>query len=226
MSPRRRTGDERDALRQDRHGTGWLGSLRGCRDESPRARGRQRRPRGPRPRQKLEELEEQVRSLGGEALVLGVLLAKRNHPAHLVEAADEAFDGLDALLFMACATAPPLESLHIDAWERSLDVNVRGFIYCLAAALPAMIERGGGRVVVAGVENTGGTPDPLLRAWRAAVRTILEELPRELSSEGIQTAEVRIDAPRAKDPEESAKPIIRALKDPVSPDDEPYIHRF
>lgn len=181
---------------------------------------------GGRDRHKLEELEEQVRSLGGEALVLGVHLAKRHHPAHLVEAAVEAFGGLDALLFMACATAPPFASLDIDAWERSLDVNVRGFIYCLAAALPAMRERGGGRVVVAGVENTGGTPDPLLRAWRAAVHTILEELPHELSSEGIQTAEVRLDALRSQDPEDSAKPIIRALKDPVSPGDEPCIHRF
>jgi NAD(P)-dependent dehydrogenase (short-subunit alcohol dehydrogenase family) len=181
---------------------------------------------GGRDRQKLEELEAQVRSLGGEALVLGVHLAKRHHPAHLVEAAVEAFGGLDALLFMACATAPPLASLDIDAWERSLDVNVRGFIYCLAAALPAMRERGGGRVVVAGVENTGVTPDPLLRAWRAAVRTILEELHRELSSQGIQTAEVIIDALRSQDPEESAKPIIRALKDPASPDDEPCIYRF
>ena len=80
--------------------------------------------------------------------------------------------------------------------------------------------------VVAGVEDTGGTPDPLLRAWRAAVRTILEELPRELSSQGIQTAEVTLDVPRAKDPEESAKPILRALKDPESPDDEPCIHSF
>jgi NAD(P)-dependent dehydrogenase (short-subunit alcohol dehydrogenase family) len=181
---------------------------------------------GGRDRQKLEELEEQVRSLGGEALVLGVHLAKRHHPAHLVEAAVEAFGGLDALLFMACATAPPFASLDIDAWERSLDVNVRGFIYCLAAALPAMRALGGGRVVVAGVENTGETPDPLLGAWRAAVRTILAELPRELSSQGIQTAEVRLDALRSQDPEESAKPIVRALQDSVSPDDDPCIYRF
>jgi NAD(P)-dependent dehydrogenase (short-subunit alcohol dehydrogenase family) len=181
---------------------------------------------GGRDRQKLEELEEQVRAHGGDALVLGVHLAKRHHPAHLVEAAVEAFGGLDALLFMACATAPPFGTLDTDAWERSLDVNVRGFIYCLAAALPAMRERGGGRVVVAAVEDSGGTPDPLLRAWRAAVRTILAELPRGLSSEGIQTAEVRLDAPRAQDPEEAAKPIVSALQDPVSPDDEPCIHRF
>ena len=169
---------------------------------------------GGRDRQRLEELEEEVRANGGEVLVLGVHLAKRHHPAHLVEAAVEAFGGLDALLFMASATAPPLGSLDIDAWERSLDVNVRGFIYCLAAALPAMRERGGGRVVVAGVEDTGGTRDPLLRAWRAAVSTILEELSRELSADEIRTVEVRLDAQKAQDPEECAKTIVRALKDP------------
>src|SRR5215210_6893668 len=124
---------------------------------------------GGRDRQRLEELEEEERAGGGEAQVLGVHLAKRHHPAHLVEAAVETFGGLDALLFMASAAAPPLGSLDVDAWERSLDVNVRGFIYCLAAALPAMRERGGGCVVVVGVEDAGDAPDSLLRAWRAAV---------------------------------------------------------
>jgi hypothetical protein len=55
---------------------------------------------------------------------------------------------------------------------------------------------------------------------------ILEELPRELSSQGIQSAEVTIDAPRDQDSEESAEPIVRALKDPESPGDEPCIYRF
>ena len=169
---------------------------------------------GGRDRQRLEELEAEVRAHGGEALVLGVHLAKRHHPAHLVEAAVETFGGLDALLFMAAATAPPLGSLDVDAWERSLDVNVRGFIYCLAAALPAMRERGGGRVIAVGIEDARGARDPLLRAWRAAVSTILEELPRELSADGIRTAEVRLDAQQAQDPEECSKTIVRALKDP------------
>jgi NADP-dependent 3-hydroxy acid dehydrogenase YdfG len=81
---------------------------------------------GGRDRQRLEALEEGIRAHGGEALVLGEHLAKRHHPAHLVEAAVEAFGGVDALLYMARANAPPLKILDIDAWERSLDVNVRG----------------------------------------------------------------------------------------------------
>jgi hypothetical protein len=58
------------------------------------------------------------------------------------------------------------------------------------------------------------------------VRTILAELPRELSSQGIQTAEGIIDALRSQDPEESTKPIVRALQDPVSPYDAFCIYRF
>jgi hypothetical protein len=89
-----------------------------------------------------------------------------------------------------------------------------------------MRERGAVRVVVAGAEDTGGGQDPLLRAWWAAVRTILEELPRELSSEGIRAAEVRLDVRRVQDPEALAEPIVRALQDPVNPVGEPDIHRF
>jgi hypothetical protein len=43
---------------------------------------------------------------------------------------------------------------------------------------------------------------------------------------GIQTAEVKLDARRYQSPEEAAKPIVRALKDPASPGGEPCIHRF
>jgi NAD(P)-dependent dehydrogenase (short-subunit alcohol dehydrogenase family) len=156
---------------------------------------------GGRDRQRLKALEEGIRAHGGEALVFGEHLAKRHHPAHLVEAAVEAFGGVDALLYMARANAPPLKILDIDAWERSLDVNVRGFVYCLAAALPAMRERGGGCVVVVNVEDPVGAPDPFLRTWRAAVRTILEELLGELPDYGIRAAEVGLDARQARYPE-------------------------
>ena len=104
-------------------------------------------------------------------------------------------------------------------------MNVRGFVYCLAAALPAMRERGGGRVVVVGIEDAGRAPDPLLRAWRAAASTILEELSNEFSSDGLHAAEIRLDARQARDPGECSKTIVRALKDPASPNGGPRIYR-
>lgn len=180
---------------------------------------------GGRDREKLEALEREVEALGGQAIVVGTHLAKRHHPAHLVQAAIESFGAPDFLLFMAGFTAPPLTSLDVDAWERSLDVNLKGLIYCLAAALPVMREKGEGCVVVLGVEDSQGVPDPLLRACRAAVRAILGELAREFSSEGIRAAEVRGDARSLENPKNCADAVIRALKDPMGPDSEPRTYR-
>jgi NAD(P)-dependent dehydrogenase (short-subunit alcohol dehydrogenase family) len=181
---------------------------------------------GGRDREKLEVLEREVEAMGGRAIVVGTHLAKRHHPAHLVQATIEAFGAPDFLLFMACSTAPPLRSLDVDAWERSLDVNLKGLIYCLAATLPVMRENGGGRVVVLSVEDPQGVPDPLLRACRAAVRTILEELAREYRSNGIHVAEITADAPGVERPEDYAETVVRALSDPTKPDGKLHTYRI
>ncbi len=102
---------------------------------------------GGRSRETLEALEEGIRTSGGRALVVGTHLAKRHHPAYLVRAALETFGGLDVLIFMAFASASPLGSLDLDAFERSVEVNVRGFLHTLAVALPIMPAGGGGHVV-------------------------------------------------------------------------------
>jgi NADP-dependent 3-hydroxy acid dehydrogenase YdfG len=168
---------------------------------------------GGRSRDKLEALEKEITDSGGRALVIGTHLAKRHHPAHLVEAAVEAFCGLDILLFMACVSAPSLGSLDLDAWERSVDVNVKGFLYTLAAALPVMREGGGGHVVSLSVEDQEAA-DPLYEASRAAVRVILQELNRELSGEGIRASEVRLGSPRRVGPEQCAESVHRLLAEP------------
>lgn len=161
---------------------------------------------GGRSRVRLEALEEEVRASGGGAVVVGVHLAKRHHPAHLMEAAVEAFGGLDVLLFMARSAAPPLRTLEVEAWERSVDVNFKGFIYSVAAALPIMRAGGGGHVVCL---DAGDRGDPLYRAGRAAVRVILRELAREF--EGVSATEVRLgDA----SPERCAAAVRRVLLDP------------
>src|SRR5215212_4810891 len=103
---------------------------------------------GGRSRDQLEALEREIRVSGGEALVIGTHLAKRHHPAHLVQAAQERFGGVEILLFMAHASAPPLSSLEVEGWERSIDINIKGFLYSLAAALPIMRAGGEGHIVV------------------------------------------------------------------------------
>ncbi|PSL08045.1 NADP-dependent 3-hydroxy acid dehydrogenase YdfG [Haloactinopolyspora alba] len=40
-----------------------------------------------------------------------------------------------------------LDALHVDEWNRMIDVNVRGLLHGIAAALPVFREQGGGHVV-------------------------------------------------------------------------------
>lgn len=165
---------------------------------------------GGRSRDELETLQGEIEASGGRALVVGTHLAKSHHPAHLVEAALEEYGSLDILLFMARASAPPLESLDLEAWERSIDVNFKGFMYCLAASLPALRDGGDGCVAVLSVENPVGATDSFLRAGQAAVRIILEEVAGR-SSKQIRAAEVRTDARLLETPERCAEVILNAL---------------
>lgn len=169
---------------------------------------------GGRSREKLEALETEVRGSGGRAVVVGVHLAKRHHSGHLAEAAVEAFGGLDALLFMAHASAPPVADPDPDAWERSVDVNVRGFMYSVGAALPAMRDGGGGRVILvsdAGAERR----DPLYGAGLAFARAFLLAVSRELAPEGVSAVEVVISGTSGTNPRRCAEAVREAL---VAPD--------
>lgn len=167
---------------------------------------------GGRNREALEALQDEIAASGGRALVVGTHLAKRHHPAHLVGAALEEYGGLDILLFMAHATAPPLDSINLDAWERSIDVNVKGFMYCLAASLPALREGEKGCVAILSVEDPAGTPDPFLRAGQAAVRTVLEETSCRSPGHALQAVEVRSDARLLDSPGKCAEAMVHALQ--------------
>lgn len=169
---------------------------------------------GGRSRDKLEALEKEITDSGGRALVVGTHLAKRHHLDHLMNAAVEGFGGLDALLFMARSSAPPLANLDMDAFDRSVDVNVKGFLYAVAAALPIMREGGGGRVVY--LSAALEAPDTLYDASQAAVRVLLRELGREFYEEGIRASEVTLSDSLRTDAGRCAEAVCGALTVPDS----------
>ncbi|ABG04175.1 NAD dependent epimerase/dehydratase family [Rubrobacter xylanophilus DSM 9941] len=162
---------------------------------------------GGRSRERLAALEGEIG--GGRAVAVGVHPAKRHHLEHLVEAAVEEFGGLDLLLFAARASAPPLSRLDAGALERSVDVNFRGLVYALAAALPALRGRGGTFVYLcAGPEE----PDPLYEAARAAAGSLLRAAGSELGGEGVRFCE--LVAGGGADGERAAGEVLRLLREP------------
>jgi 3-dehydrosphinganine reductase len=79
------------------------------------------------------------------------------------------------------------ESLPLDAFRRSLEVNVLGTVYVVRAALPAMRARGGGRIVMiaSGAALVGLYGYTAYSPAKFAVRGLAEALRCELQPEGI-----------------------------------------
>lgn len=69
------------------------------------------------------------------------------------------FGRLDILLTAAgIAEAGPVHSLAIEAWERVIDINLKGTFFSIKAALPAMMaQRSGSIITIASIEGLAGT---------------------------------------------------------------------
>jgi len=78
----------------------------------------------------------------------------------MVETALERFGRLDALILNAGVTAPgSIDTLPLESFDHVMNVNLRGSVLGLRAAVPALSESGAGAVVVtASVSGLGGDP--------------------------------------------------------------------
>jgi 3-hydroxybutyrate dehydrogenase len=70
------------------------------------------------------------------------------------------------------AESAPLARTDNDLWQRHLAINLTGTFYCTRAALPAMVERGWGRVInIASI--AGKTGAPYISAYAASKHGVL-----------------------------------------------------
>lgn len=92
-----------------------------------------------------------IRDAGGEAVGLTVDVTKNDDLARMVETAKSEFGGIDILVNNASvfATLQPKPFMQIDEdeFDRIFRINTRGVHQATKAVVPAMIERGGGKVV-------------------------------------------------------------------------------
>jgi NAD(P)-dependent dehydrogenase (short-subunit alcohol dehydrogenase family) len=72
-----------------------------------------------------------------------------DHPDAIVREAVDAFGGIDVLVANAGAGYPgTVVDVEDDGWRRTFDVNVTASMRLARAAIPSMIERGGGSIVL------------------------------------------------------------------------------
>ncbi|AUW93569.1 MAG: SDR family NAD(P)-dependent oxidoreductase [Sulfobacillus thermosulfidooxidans] len=76
-----------------------------------------------------------------------------------------------------------LDKLHVEEWERMVDVNIKGVLFGMAAALPVMMEQQSGHIInissVAG--HKVGMGGAVYSGTKFAVRAITEGLRQEVS---------------------------------------------
>jgi len=100
---------------------------------------------------------EPLRAVAAEtgALAIPGDVADPAHAPALVAAATERFGGLDVVVANAgVGFGLAAGDVQDEPWQRTLDVNLSGPLRIVRAALPAMLERGGGSIVL--VSSTSG----------------------------------------------------------------------
>ncbi len=138
----------------------------------------------------LEVVADEIADAGGSALAIAAHTGSDEAVASLVERVTDEWDGIDILVNNA-ATNPhfgPVVTSDASHWDKTWDVNVKGYFRTVQACLPSMKERGGGSVInVASV--AGERPLPGMGVYcvsKAAVLMMTEVLGAELASDGVR----------------------------------------
>src|SRR5882762_1570557 len=103
---------------------------------------------GARGLDRLEALARRIAGAGGEVAYAQTDVRKREDLTSLVNLACERYGKLDVLINNAgIGPISPLDDLRVEDWENMIDINIKGVLYGIAAALPVFRAQGFGHFV-------------------------------------------------------------------------------
>ncbi|MDT7796745.1 MAG: hypothetical protein QOI78_178 [Actinomycetota bacterium] len=142
---------------------------------------------GARRADRLDELAEGITARGGRAVACPTDVTVQADVERLVARAVEEFGRLDVFVGNAgISKIGPMADLDVGGWSAMIDVNLRGVLHGIAAALPVFKRQGRGHLVTT-VSTSGLKITPTMAVYAAtknAVRTLLEGL-RQESTDGV-----------------------------------------
>jgi NADP-dependent 3-hydroxy acid dehydrogenase YdfG len=141
---------------------------------------------GARRADRLEALAARIADAGGHAAYARTDVTRRDDVSGLVELARERHGRLDVFINNAgIGPISPLDDLRVDDWDEMIDVNVKGALYGIAAALPVFRGQRSGQLI--NILSTAGLQiTPLMSVYagtKNAVRTISDGLRQEAGAD-------------------------------------------
>lgn len=139
---------------------------------------------------RLRVLADELSRRGGKALAVPTDVVQCDQVKRLVDAAVQTYGRIDVMINNAGLMPQALlERLKIDEWNRMIDVNIKGVLYGIAAALPHMQQQKAGHFInvssVAG--HRVGPGFAVYAATKYAVRALSEGLRQEVKPYNIRT---------------------------------------
>lgn len=138
-----------------------------------------------------DEAAQRLRDAGGQAIGVTADVVSETDAAAMVQAAETAFGGLDALVnnagLFTTLTLKPFDQISNAEWMRVMEVNSMGPFNCAKAALPALRRSGRGRLInIASTVPIKGPPNMAhYVASKGAVIGFTRSLARELAKDHI-----------------------------------------
>lgn len=161
---------------------------------------------------RLERLQALVKDLSlGNGAAVQTDVTQCAQVKHLVDHAVESHGRIDVIINNAgLMPLSPIERGKIEDWDRMIDVNLKGVLYGIAAALPYMKAQHSGHIInvssVAGHKVRPGVA--VYAATKTAVRVISEGLRQEVKPYNIRTTVISPGAVATELPDSITEPDI------------------
>jgi NADP-dependent 3-hydroxy acid dehydrogenase YdfG len=137
---------------------------------------------GARRTEQLEQLVEEINSTGGMAICTKIDVKNKADLVQLVNTAVEQYGKLDVMVNNAgVSQLSRIDELDIEGWEEMIDINLKGVLYGMAAAIPVFKQQQSGHVVNI-ISTAGLSIVPTMGVYagtKNAIRTIAEAFRQE-----------------------------------------------
>lgn len=183
---------------------------------------------GARREERLEKISNEINAEGnGKAAYKATDVTKEEDVKALVDKAVSDFGKIDVMVNNAgLMSIAPMSETKVDEWDRMIDINIKGVLYGIAAALPEFQKQESGHFInlssTAGIKvfSPGGS---VYSGTKFAVRAISEGLRQEVGGKirttSIEPGAIESELKHGSSHKDSLESIDQFYKDVAIPSD-------